>query len=354
MLLAALLLFALAACNKSPEEAGAAGSPSSSAAPAPVGKTQGTNVEVLRLAPQDMVLHSTYVGHLLPRQRVILRSEQEGAVEAVFFEASRPVEKNALLANLATHKYTVRRNQARSGLELAVENLAGDQLLFEKKLIPPAQLDRTRNARDLAGFTLELAEIDLKNSIVRAPIKGIPKSREIEVGEFLNKGQLITEILDISSVRALIHVPELEVHALRSGQQVAVAFDALGGKRYSGAVSQIGLEADLRNRSFPVEVTIANKSQELRPGMLARVTVKVRAFERQVLVPRHALLERAERRVVFVAGAGKVREATVRTGSSSDGMVQILAGLKFGEQVVVTGQQQLTPGERITVTRILE
>jgi membrane fusion protein (multidrug efflux system) len=337
---------ALAAAEPTAAEPTAAGAPAANGAQPPRSRTA---VEAVSVQPEDFVVTGTYIGHLQPRERVELRSELDGVVERVLFDESQAVKQGSLLANISTEALRVRRDLAKAELKLAEATFVRESELNTRKLLSDAQLDQTRTRRDLARFALRLAEIELKKSLVTAPLDGTVKTRAVNVGEFLNKGQLIAEILDVRQVRAVIHVPEREVRFIQPGGPVGVTFDALPGARFDGAVRVVGLEADLKTRTFPVEVELDNRGGQLRAGMLARVEAPLQAYRDQVLVPRHAVLEREQGRYVYVAQDGAAVERRIETGASSGGNVQVLRGLAPGELLIVTGQQRLTPGEPVEV-----
>lgn len=334
--------------NAAGAQAGAA-APEPSPAPPKVGRNGAvrTPVEVQEVRPRDFTLRATYIGYLLPEQRVQLRSEIEGVVERVLFDEGQQVRAEQLLVNISTRELTVRRDQAKAELTLARATYKRDRSLHAKRLVPDAQLEQSRTRRDQAVYALKLAELELEKSSVASPLDGTVKTRGVERGEFINKGQLIAEILDVSKVRALFNVPEREVRFLRPGRRVDVTFEALPDETDPGVVRLVGLEADTRTRTFPVEVELDNAHGRLRPGMLVRVRVALEHYADQLMVPRFAILERERERVVFVVQDGKARERLIRTGASSEGQVQVLDGLKSGDRVVVTGQQKLTPGEPV-------
>lgn len=333
-------------------QAGAATPERSPAQPA-VGRNGGrTPVEVVAVTPQDFTVRATYIGYLLPEQRVELRSEIEGVAERVLFDEGQRVKANQLLVNISTRELTVRRDQAKAQLRLARTTYRRQRSLHAKHLLPDAQLDQTRTQRDQALYALRLAELELAKSRVTSPLSGTVKTRGVDRGEFLNKGQFIAEILDVSKVRAQFNVPEREVRFLKPGRRVEVSFEALPGETDAGVVRLVGLEADTHTRTFPVEVTLDNAKGRLRPGMLARVRVALQHYKAQLMVPRFAILERERDRIVYVVEDGKAVERQIKTGGSSDGQVQVLGGLHPGDQVVVTGQQKLTPGEPVAPRRV--
>jgi RND family efflux transporter MFP subunit len=326
-------------------EAGAA--PPAPAAPAAVHGATRTPVETQAVQPQDFTLASTYIGYLLPEQRVELRSEIEGVAERVAFDEGQRVTAGQLLVNISTEEMTVRRDQAKADLALAQSTYLRDRSLHAKQLVTDAQLDQSRTRRDLADFALHLAQIQLGKSRVASPLAGTVKTRGVDPGEFLNKGQLIAEILDVSRLRALVSVPEREVRYLQPGRSVDVGIEALPGLSVPGRVRLVGLEADTQTRTFPVEVELDNAAGRLRPGMLARVRVALEQFHAQLMIPRYSILERERGRIVFVVQEGRAVERVIQTGASSEGKVQVLEGLSAGDQLVVTGQQRLTQGEPV-------
>lgn len=330
---------------------GAANAASGEAAPEKPVIDRRTNVESLTIRPRRFSLYRSYIGHLLPSQRLFLKSEIEGSVEKVLFEEGDKVTEGQVLVHVSTRQRTIRRNLARSNLKLADATFAREEKLRRRNLIPASQLDVTRNRVEVARFTLELAELDLTKSIVRAPISGFVKTRGVEPGEFVRKADLLAELLDLERMTALLNVSEKEIGYFTLGKPVTITLSALPGKTFAGQVKTVGLEADQRNRSFPVEVDLDNPDGSLRPGMLARARVNIGNFRNQVLIPRYAILERENSRVVFVEKNGLAEERTIKVGASQDGEVQVLRGLRAGDALIVKGQQKLFPSEPVRVRK---
>ena len=165
----------------------------------------------------------------------------------------------------------------------------------------------------------------------------------------MRKGDALVEILDLSQLLVEINVSERGVLKLKKGQQVQVELYAQNGRTLQGKIRTIGIEADPRNRTFPVEIEMDNPKESLRPGMLARVTVNQGALKKQLIVPRHAIIERDTGRVVFVVEDGRARMRRIETGVSREEQVQVVSGLKFGEQLIIEGHTKLTDKEAVNV-----
>jgi len=340
-----MALLLLGACGGEPPPVDAAQQP------APAAAERRINVGVLELAPRDFTLDASYVGHLLPAERVALSSEREGVVERLLFEEGDRVRQGQPLVHISTEQLTVRRNLARSNLELAEANFRRDQELRARNLIPQADLDTARNRREVARYELELAELELKKSVIVAPLDGTVNVKGAETGEFVSKGALLAEILDIRRVRALVQVSDHDLPAFAVGKTAQVWADALPEETFTGKVTRVGLEADLRNRAFPVEIDIPNGDGRLRPGMLVRARVQKAAYQGQVVIPRNVVLEREEGRAVYVVENGRARLRPITLGASVGSDVQVVGGLDFSDELIVSGHTLVAPDDAVLVRK---
>ena len=310
-----------------------------------------TNVRVQEVDLESLSIQSTYVGNLLPNQRVIMRSEIDGVIENIYFDEGEEIVKNKKLVDISTKELSLKLKIALADSKLAESNLNRDEKLAKKNLIPNAQLDQTRTFAERALLNKELAKISLNKSLINSPLKGTVKTRFVKVGEFVRKGDRLAEILEVDRILVKVNIPEQEILQIKIGQKVDITLYILGNKKFEGQVKKIGLEADASNRTFPVQIEVDNRERELRPGMLARVTFTQRVDKDQVVVPRHTIMERDTGRIVYVVDNGKAFQREVSIGISQREKVQILMGLSKGEQLVVEGHTKLTDGEEINIVQ---
>ena len=317
----------------------------------PPKKIKKTNVRVSSVGTEALKIESTFVGYLLPNERVRMTSEMEGVIEAVNFEEADEVKKGQKLINISTKELTLRVKIAEANLKLAHTNLSRDEKLSQRKLIPQSKLDQTRTQADRSLLDRDLALINLRKSVINSPLKGTVKIRHVKVGEFVRKGDPLVEILDLDKVLVQVNIPEQEIMKISEGETVGVDLYALSDRQYRGKVQTIGLEADSRNRTFPIEIVVDNPKRELRPGMLARVTFTKKISDEQVVVPRHSILERDTGRIVFLVEQDKAVKQSIVTGQSMQDRVQVLEGLKSGDRLVVEGHSKLTDGESVSIVK---
>ena len=249
-----------------------------------------TNVRVQEVNLESLSIKSTYVGNLLPNQRVIMRSEIDGVIENIYFDEGDEIVNNKKLIDISTKELSLKLKIAFADSKLAETNLKRDEKLAKDNLIPNAQLDQTRTFAERALLNRELAKISLNKSIINSPLSGTAKTRFVKVGEFVRKGDRLVEILNVDRILVKVNIPEQEILQFNIGQKVDIELYILEKKLFEGKVKKIGLEADASNRTFPVEIEVNNRERILRPGMLARVTFNKRVDQDQVVVPRHILL----------------------------------------------------------------
>ena len=308
-----------------------------------------TNVRLKEIKPETLKIQTTYVGSLLPNQRVLMRSQIDGVIENINFEEGDEITKEKKLIDISTKELQLKLKIAIADSNLAEINIKRDEKLASSNLISSSQLDQTRTRAESARLNKELARISLKKSLISSPLDGTVKTRHVKVGEFVRKGDKLVEILDLSRVIVKVNIPELEILEIKIGQKVEIALYIMEEIIFSGEVKNIGLEADSNNRTFPVEIHVSNSERMLRPGMLARSTFTKSIDDEQIVIPRHTILEKERGRVVYVFDKGKVFQRDIQVGLSQKDQVQVIKGLKKGELIVVEGHNKLSDGEEVNV-----
>ncbi|MBT4289886.1 MAG: efflux RND transporter periplasmic adaptor subunit [Deltaproteobacteria bacterium] len=211
------------------------------------------------------------------------------------------------------------------------------------------KLESFRNARDVNKVQLDLALLNLEKSKIKAPFTGVVKRKYAQNGGYLKLGENLLEIMDISSVLAKINIPEKDIQYLKRGKIVKITLDALPDQILKGSIKTIGLEADIKSRSFPAEVIVDNSDRNLLPGMMTRAETIALSLSKQIMIPSHAVLEREYGKVVFIVENGKAVEKNVSLGTSVENKVQVLSGLDVGDRLVVSSQQFIANNDIINI-----
>ena len=209
---------------------------------------------------------------------------------------------------------------------------------------------------DNAKLQLDVLSTQLKqlmqNTQLTAPISGVVTARNYDSGDMYNQGQPVLTIEQTNPVKVMVNISEVYYKQVFKGMPVDIELDAYEGETFYGKVTIVYPTVDQSTHTFPVEVTINNSSQKVRPGMFARATVNF-GDKNHVLVPDEALVKQigAGDRYVYVYKGGKVSYNKVELGKHIGDKYEILSGVNPGDDVVIAGQSRLANGKEVEVVR---
>ncbi len=234
------------------------------------------------------------------------------------------------------------------------------QLSAQRQAVQSAE-ERVRSQQAL----VLQAQERLGYTTITAPITGIVLQRLTEPGNLLFAGNEILRLGDLSQIKVVVLVSELEIAELRPNSAVQVRFDAIPDRQFVGTVSRISPSADPVSRQIPVEVLVDNSDRRIGSGQLARVRFVGTAQGQVIRIPLSALGERQRRSTkaenkgegtVFVVvkegGNTIVRSRKVRLGDRRDGKVEIVSGLVAGERYVARSGGQLKDGDQVRLSAL--
>ena len=218
--------------------------------------------------------------------------------------------------------------------------------VYEAGGISEQQITQMKNTLDLQK---EVAENLRKNSTIKSPISGVVTARNFENGD-LFASMPILHIMQIDKLKVMANVSEQYFTCVKVGDKVAIEVDIYPGQQFEGQVSRINPALDSRTRTFGVEITINNKSMELRPGMYARATFNM-GQRQSVMVPDKAVQKQAgsSERFVYVIKDGVADYRFVTDGRRVGDMIEVLEGLEAGEVVATTSFARLMNGAAVEV-----
>lgn len=184
---------------------------------------------------------------------------------------------------------------------------------------------------------------------IYAPTGGSVVERKVTSGQYVNAGDPLFTVADLSTVWVKADVYEFQLPQIRPGQMVEITSDALPDKVVHGRVDFIEPEANPQTRTIPVHVHVPNPAMRLRPGMYIRAKFISPGDRNTLVVPRSAVLDTGTRKLVYVAKDDGVFEAReIQAGTPSEDVYPILGGLKAGEQVVTNGNFLIDSQTRLT------
>jgi HlyD family secretion protein len=239
--------------------------------------------------------------------------------------------------------------QAQAAYDSAVQNAALVKIGSRDEDIQAA---RAQLAQAEAG----LAAIDaqLHDSTVYAPFAGTITQRSVEPGEIVSSVSAsstnpLLVLSQVDDVYVEFVVPAQHRFQLRVGETGVMSIDGLPGQTFTGRVEEVRPAADASSRTFGVRVLVPNPTRILRPGMFARGAIVVGTRRNVLQIPEQAVVTATSGPMVFVVAHGTAFRRPVTLGAHHDGTVEVTAGLRPGEQVVVDGQNALTDNQPVAV-----
>ena len=191
----------------------------------------------------------------------------------------------------------------------------------------------------------------LENTQLVSPLNGIVTARNFDNGDLYTSTQTPVLVVEqIAPVKLMVNVSEPNFPKVTKGMAVKVKLDVYEGEEFEGKVSLVYPTIDAATHTFPVEITLANANQRVRPGMFARVTMNFGSKD-HVVVPDMAIVKRAGSgdRYVYVYNNGKVSYNKVELGRRMGTEYELISGVDNNSQVVIAGQNRLADGVEVEV-----
>jgi membrane fusion protein, multidrug efflux system len=318
-------------------------------------------MEVLTVRPArgDITRFATLPGSIRARQQAMLYAKVAGYLKSISVDRGDHVKAGQVLAEIEVPELLA--DLARYKAELKVADIESRRTAEAQKkasdLVTPQSVDSALGRLEIAQSNLERVETLLRYSKLVAPFDGVVTTRHVDPGAFIpvaTSGSAagnaaIVMLMDFSTVRVQVAVPELEASLLREGQPVKVTTEGLPGKFFEGKVSRISYALDELSRTMLVEADLPNPQLLLRPGMYATVRIGIEKHENALLVPVDALVMEKANAFVFIADSGHARKARIQTGFNDGVNVETVGGLTGNEAVIRVGKMSLADGQAVNL-----
>ncbi len=299
-------------------------------------------------------LYSTSATLRADRQATVI-ARTRGVVRRLAVEEGDRVGAEQALAFLEDEEQKIAAARARTTEETARrdhERLSG---LYERGLVSVDEYEASRRDADDAAHALELAELELYRTVIRAPIAGVVVTRHLDVGATVSDGTPVYDLADLEPLYADINIPERHVTRLSPGQEVRLTADSTGATA-DAIIERIAPAVDPATGTVKVTVAVKGNSG-LRPGAFVRVDIVTDTHEDALVVTRSALVAEGRRWHLYrlTEDGTTVEQIEVTLGFETGDRVEIVGAVRDevniddGERVVVAGAPALSDGAKIRV-----
>lgn len=318
-----------------------------------------TPPEVSVTTPRRGDIHRfvTLPGTLRANQQVTLHAKVAGYLKSISVDVGDTVKAGQLLAELELPELVAER--ARHEAELKIAQAESQRVKSARAkapdLITPQAADTAEARLAMAQAALAQNETLLRYSKIAAPFAGTVTARYVDTGAFVPAATAgtnpaaaaIVTVMDYSTVRARVAVPEVEAARVQVGQPVILTTDSLPGKTFRGKVSRSSGALEEATRSLTVEADLENNDLALRPGMYASIRIGVEQHTGVMLVPAAALVREKAAGFLFTLADGKATRISVKYGFNDGANVEIVEGLAENARVIIPGKAALVSGQPV-------
>ncbi|MBX7258302.1 MAG: efflux RND transporter periplasmic adaptor subunit [Candidatus Hydrogenedentes bacterium] len=314
-------------------------------------KIPNVNIEVLKNTTLEDTLRLT--GTVEAWKEVMLSAEIGGKIEAKNIEEGDHVKEGQVLFQIDTESIRAAYDQAEAQFRLAKQDFDRTQRLVDRGVAAQQNKDSAVANRDVTEASLRSLQIQLNKSIVKAPFDAIVDRIFMEKDEFTDTGKPLVRLVQLDRVKVKVGVPERDVLKFKVGDKVKIALDAMPDRDFDGVISKMTPTADPTTHTFLTEVEVGNAEAVIKPGMIARAELVRGVYPDTIVIPIFASALLDDKRVVFVEENGNAVVRQIETGVVKGSSVQVTAGLKAGDHLIVVGQHDVRPGEPVKVQETL-
>ncbi|HEY9188626.1 MAG TPA: efflux RND transporter periplasmic adaptor subunit [Ignavibacteria bacterium] len=185
---------------------------------------------------------------------------------------------------------------------------------------------------------------------VKSNINGVVSKVLQNPGAIITPNTPLMNIVEIDKIKAIAAVDELKIRFIKIGQEAIVTLQAYPDESFKAKVSNISPICNPQNRTIDVEVLIKNENYKLKPGMYANIEFK-EGYKKSLFVPISAVIEKLEKKYVFINSNGKAKALQVNTGSIMGDKIEILEGLTGNEEVIIVGADKVNDNDKINIIK---
>ena len=315
-----------------------------------------TRVRTEVVEPASKESSQSYVGVVEENEATAVSFTTMGTVRRVLVSEGQAVARGQLIAELDDTQARNILEGARASMAQAEDALARYGQLHAKGSMTDAQWVEVQSKVAQARSQLAVAEKNLSDCRLLAPVSGIVGRKNVSAGETAMPSQAVVTLLDITSVKVRFSVPEAEMAAITPQSPTRIQVEAIG-REFQGGRIEKGVQADALTHTYDVRVRVENKERALLPGMVAKValgsvseaTSVATTSERPLSLPLTSLQRRPDGTLFVwtVSSDNTAHRSSVTIGAPQGNRVEISTGIAEGTRVVTEGYQKLSEGTKV-------
>ena len=316
--------------------------------------------DVVTLQPKRLAFELAVPGSVQAVSQTTVRAKLSAEVKRVLLREGDRVTAGQQIAEFDTAQLRAQMAERKATLESARAQLAmaertreSNAQLVKQNFISQNAFDTADKAHQVqlaavaaAKAQLELSELAMTDSIVRAPIAGTVSKRHVQPGEKVSFDAPLLSIVDLTQLEVQAQVPVSDVTQIRKGMPAQIDVEGIAGRRFEGRVERINPSAEPGTRTINIHVSLANEDSLLKAGMFARVSMTTAAEIEVPALPLSAVRFEGGQSYVWVIADDKLARRPVGIGRRDERaqLVEVTSGVTPGDVVLATKFDNLKDG----------
>ena len=291
----------------------------------------------------------TFVGIIEESEGTAVSFTGMGVIKRMLVNEGQAVRRGQLIAEMDDTQARNLLNGAEAQMNQANDALERYKMLHDNGSLPEVQWVEIQSKVAQAKSQLEVAKKNLADCRLVAPVSGIVGKRLVNAGETAMPSQAVVNILDISTVKVKVAVPEAEISGIGANTSSIIKVEAVNGS-FKGARIEKGVQADALTHTYDIRINVANGDRKLLPGMVASVQFgNIEKPTKELSLPVTAVQRKADGSlfVWMVANDSTAHRATVHTGETMGNRIVITDGIAEGGRIVTEGYQKLSENTKV-------
>lgn len=312
-----------------------------------------TRVKTTLVSPASAGETQTYVGIIEEREATAVSFTGMGVVKRVLVSEGQSVGRGQLLAEMDDTQARNLLSGAEATMTQANDAYIRMKMLHDNGSLPEAQWIEVQSKVAQAKSQLEVAKKNLADCRLVAPVGGVIGRKMIGAGETALPSQAVVDILDVSTVKVKVAVPEAEVSGIATNTPSTIRVDAVEGTFQGGRIEK-GVTADALTHTYDIRINVANTDRKLLPGMVASVRFVASDSQQsqqsqQLSLPVTAVQKAADGSLFVwtVAKDSTAHRTKVDIGHTMGNNVAVRQGINMGQRIITNGYQKLSEGTKV-------
>jgi RND family efflux transporter MFP subunit len=291
------------------------------------------------------------------KENIVLNAEFGGILHQVNVTEGQSVSKGQTLGKIDDGGLSAQLAQMETQAALAQTTFERQENLWKRKIGSEIQFLQAKTNYNAQLKAVAQMKAQLGKTVIRAPFSGTIDDIVSVKGSVVAPGTPIMRIVSLNNMYLDAEVPEKNLNSVKKGSEVIVNFPVLGTS-LSTNITQVSNYINPENRTFNIQIAVPNKKGQIKPNLTSKIQIKDYSNPKAIIVPISIISENAEgEQYLYVAekldkeGNATAKKVIIKTGQSQNGLVEIIEGIKDGDQIINEGARSVKDGQKVSIIK---